>query len=113
MTTVVTSARGEVVPASSRRGYGTAWWGMVCLITTEAMIFAILLASYFFLRASAKVWPPAGVERPELPLSIVFSLVLWGSSLPVFCCRFSQTTRRSCRDRDSAGAPSSRDVAAR
>ena len=84
MTTVVTSARGEVVPASSRRGYGTAWWGMVCLITTEAMIFAILLASYFFLRASAKVWPPAGVERPELPLSIVFSLVLWGSSLPVF-----------------------------
>src|SRR3954470_13783529 len=57
---------------------------MVGLITTEAMIFAILLASYFFLRASAKQWPPPGLELPELKLTVVFSFLLWGSSIPIF-----------------------------
>jgi heme/copper-type cytochrome/quinol oxidase subunit 3 len=66
------------------RSYSTAWWGMVMLITTEAMIFALLLSSYFFLRASSKQWPLGGLEAPKLPLAIVFSLVLWGSSVPIF-----------------------------
>jgi cytochrome c oxidase subunit III len=73
----------EIAP-SRRRGYSTAWWGMVGLITTEGMIFAILLASYFFLRASAKQWPPPGLELPELKLTVVFSFLLWGSSIPIF-----------------------------
>jgi len=69
---------------SARKGYGTAWWGMMIVIATEAMIFAILLSAYFFLRASSKQWPPEGIEPPELPLAVIFSLVLWGSSLPIF-----------------------------
>jgi heme/copper-type cytochrome/quinol oxidase subunit 3 len=73
-----------VVQPSTRRGYSTAWWGMAVLIMTEAMVFAILLACYFFLRASAKTWPPAGMEAPDLALAIPFSFVLWGSSLPLF-----------------------------
>jgi heme/copper-type cytochrome/quinol oxidase subunit 3 len=72
------------VEPATRRGHGTAWWGMVCMIATESMIFAILIASYFFLRASARDWPPPGVEAPDLTLAIPFSLVLWGSSLPAF-----------------------------
>ena len=83
MTTAPVTAVVDIAP-SRRRGYSTAWWGMASLITTEAMIFAILLASYFFLRASAKQWPPAGVELPELKLSLPFSFVLWGSSIPIF-----------------------------
>jgi heme/copper-type cytochrome/quinol oxidase subunit 3 len=69
---------------STRRGYGTAWWGMSILILTEGMVFAILLASYFFLRAASRTWPLAGIELPELRLAIPFSAVLWGSSLPIF-----------------------------
>ena len=64
-------------------GHGTARWGMVTLILTEAMIFGGLLGSYFFLRAASKQWPPHGVELPELPQTIVFSVVLWASSAPV------------------------------
>jgi heme/copper-type cytochrome/quinol oxidase subunit 3 len=69
---------------SRLRSYGTAWWGMVMLITTEATIFLILLASYFFLRATANEWPLGGIELPKLELSLPVSFVLWGSSIPIF-----------------------------
>jgi cytochrome c oxidase subunit III len=67
----------------SDEGRSTPWWGMVCLIMTEATIFAGLIASYFFLRAASKQWPPPGVEEPKLTLSIIMSFVLWGSSIPM------------------------------
>src|SRR2546423_4301643 len=57
---------------------------MVVVIATEATIFLVLLASYFFLRASAKEWPIGGLEKPKLELSTIFSFVLWGSSIPIF-----------------------------
>jgi heme/copper-type cytochrome/quinol oxidase subunit 3 len=70
--------------ASRRRGYSTAWWGMVVLITTEAMIFLSLLSAYFFLRATSRQWPIGGLPRPELHRTIVFTVVLLGSSIPIF-----------------------------
>jgi heme/copper-type cytochrome/quinol oxidase subunit 3 len=74
----------SVETAPLTRGYSTAWWGMVVLITTEAMVFLALLASYFFIRASSPRWPPTGIPLPELHRSIVFSVVLLGSSIPIF-----------------------------
>jgi heme/copper-type cytochrome/quinol oxidase subunit 3 len=74
-------AAGPAVPA---RSYSTAWWGMIMLISTEAMVFAILLATYSYLEATDRVWPPTGVLRPELRLSFPFSFILWGSSIPIF-----------------------------
>lgn len=67
-----------------RRSYGIGWWGMVILIATEAMIFASLIGTYFFLRASSGTWPIGGIELPKLELATPFSFVLWGSSLPIF-----------------------------
>ena len=61
-----------------------AWWGMLTVVTTEGMIFLVLLAAYFFLRASSKQWPPAGTELPELFQTSIFTVVLIGSSFPVF-----------------------------
>jgi heme/copper-type cytochrome/quinol oxidase subunit 3 len=63
---------------------GTAWWGMMSLIATEAMIFAGLLGSYFFVRASAKEWPLGGIDAPELGRIAVFTVVLLASSAPIF-----------------------------
>jgi heme/copper-type cytochrome/quinol oxidase subunit 3 len=56
---------------------------MATLIATESMVFVCLLGSYFFLRASAPEWPLAGIAPPELHLSLPFSFVLWGSSIPI------------------------------
>jgi heme/copper-type cytochrome/quinol oxidase subunit 3 len=68
--------------ASGARSY--AWWGMVCLIATEATLFGLLLASYFYLRfRSGATWPPDGIEKPTLELPLIMSLILWSSSIPV------------------------------
>jgi heme/copper-type cytochrome/quinol oxidase subunit 3 len=68
----------------SGRPRPTAWWGMAMLIATEATIFAGLLASYFFIRASAKEWPLGGIEAPHLTRISLFTVVLLGSSVPLF-----------------------------
>src|SRR5918992_1372491 len=68
--------------AHGSRSFG--WWGMVWLIATEATLFAALIASYFYLRfRSGPVWPPGGIEPPELGLPLVMSAILLSSSIPV------------------------------
>lgn len=80
-----TTAPPAVVPrATTARVRGTAWWGMMSLIATEAMIFAGLLGSYFFTQAASKEWPLGGIEPPELERASVFTVVLLASSIPVF-----------------------------
>ena len=83
MSTVATPSPDLVRPTRLRT-YSTAWWGVITVIATEGMIFALLISSYFFLRAASKQWPPPGVELPDLKLSLPFSFVLWGSSIPIF-----------------------------
>jgi heme/copper-type cytochrome/quinol oxidase subunit 3 len=80
----MSAAAVHVEPVPATRGYSTAWWGMVVLITTEAMVFLALLAAYFFVRAGAQQWPPPHISPPELHRSVVFSVVLLGSSIPIF-----------------------------
>lgn len=67
-----------------RRSKPLAWWGMIITIATESMIFVGLLASYGFLRASSRTWPPPGVPLPEIPKTAVFSALLIFSSIPVW-----------------------------
>ncbi len=78
------STRVVIEPVPPTQGYPTAWWGMVVLITTEAMVFVALLSAYFFVRAGASVWPPPGIPEPELHRSVLFTFVLIGSSVPIF-----------------------------
>src|SRR5207248_2398701 len=73
----------EAVTPVQGQGRSTPWWGVVALIMTEGTIFAGLIGTYFFLRASSPQWPQDHLEVPKLALSIVFSLVLWGSSVPM------------------------------
>ena len=84
MTAATAALSPGLTRPATRRSYSTAWWGMAVLIMTEAMVFVILLAAYFFLRAASKEWPLAGIEPPDLKLVVPFSFVLWGSSLPIF-----------------------------
>jgi heme/copper-type cytochrome/quinol oxidase subunit 3 len=75
----------HVAPARQQaRHFPAPWWGMVMLITTEAMIFAALLSAYFYVRAIGDEWPPGGIEAPEIARAVLFTVVLLGSSIPVF-----------------------------
>jgi heme/copper-type cytochrome/quinol oxidase subunit 3 len=49
---------------------------MVLLILTKATLFAGLVSSYFFLRFNAPTWPTGMIERPELCLASINTVIL-------------------------------------
>ncbi|MCU1379895.1 MAG: cytochrome c oxidase, subunit [Acidimicrobiales bacterium] len=91
--TAVAPVAVPIAPAV-HRGRSVTWWGMLMVIATEGTIFLCLLASWYFLWAASKEWPPAGVELPDLKLALPFSFVLWGSSIPVVIAEHALRTNR-------------------
>lgn len=75
---------GETLPEHTAGPDSYSWWGMVFLIATEAVIFALLIASYFYLRFEHGVdWPPGEIKKPTLALPLIMTAILWSSSIPV------------------------------
>lgn len=62
----------------------TGWWGMAFFILTEAALFALLLASYFYIMTNAPAWPPSGIPKPDLLLPGIDTIILLSSSIPMF-----------------------------
>ncbi|HEX2275048.1 MAG TPA: heme-copper oxidase subunit III [Acidimicrobiales bacterium] len=84
LTIAETGVPGEVFPETATGPRSFGWWGMVWLIATEATLFAILLASYFYLRFRTGVeWPPEHIHPPKLELPLIMTAILWSSSYPV------------------------------
>lgn len=79
-----TGLPGELLPQRYEGPRAFGWWAMVWVIGTEATLFALLLATYFFLRFQhGPVWPPDGLEPPTLELPLIMTAILWSSSIPV------------------------------
>ncbi len=76
MTTTTPSLPTQV---SGSRSVG--WWGLICLLLNEIVLFASLIASYFYLRFNSPTWPPAGVKPPELILPAIMTAILLSSSV--------------------------------
>ncbi len=69
----------ETLPVHGRGQVGTPWWGLICLIGTEASLFVYLLFSYAYLGSQgANGWPPGG--PPDLSLAIPATILLFASS---------------------------------
>ena len=86
---VVPVAQPDAAPELRSSG----WWGMAILIATEATLFAVLLATYFYLRFTAKgSWPPDGVHDPKLLKPLIATVILVASSIPA-----SVATRRGAK----------------
>jgi heme/copper-type cytochrome/quinol oxidase subunit 3 len=56
---------------------------MACLIATEGTLFAVLIASFFYLRFKSAQWPPPGTEQPKLTIPLVLMAVLVSTSVPM------------------------------
>ena len=66
-------------------GRPTGWWGMLVVVLTEATLFALLLASYFYTRfRSPGAWPPDGQPDPRLLKPVIMTLLLMASSVTVY-----------------------------
>ena len=77
-------AVGQRYRLQRTEGRSLAFWGVILLAVTEAMLFAVLLFSWFYVWARVPEWPPAGVEPPELVVSGIRSVVLLATSLSVW-----------------------------
>lgn len=67
------------LPVGGQELISTRWWGMMCLIATEGILFVYLIFAYAYLGAqSPGRWPAAG--PPSLALSAPDTVVLLASS---------------------------------
>ena len=74
---------GEPLPVGALGHNAVGWWGMLCLIATEASLFAYLLFSYYYFAVQhGKSWLP--VAHPQWRLSGPDTLVLLTSSVAIW-----------------------------
>ena len=59
------------------------WWGVAGVMCIEGTMFALMLASYFYLRGGAYVWPPPGAVHPGLGITTGNLAILLLSILPM------------------------------
>ena len=52
------------------------WWGNLGMMAIEGAMFAMVLATFLYLRVSNLDWPPSTVPKPDLTLPIVNLIVL-------------------------------------
>ncbi len=82
--TALPAARFPALPTNLHGSRSPGWWGMMLLILTEAVLFSSFIASYFYVEAMAPAWPLGGIEPPDLKLPIPMTVILLGSSAPMF-----------------------------
>jgi heme/copper-type cytochrome/quinol oxidase subunit 3 len=68
----------------SRRAMPSGWWGTLLFVCSEATLFGLLIASYFYLRFYNDHWPPPGVEKPKVLVPLVLTAILVSTVVPLF-----------------------------
>ena len=70
----------DTLPIHGQGLVGTPWWGVLCLIATEGILFAYLIFSYAYLgsQGGGSQWPTSG--PPSLALALPATVLLVGSS---------------------------------
>ena len=70
--------------------YDPVWWGNNLLLAIETSMFAILIASYFYLRQNFSLWPPPVAQLtatlrpfPELTYGLANIILLLASCAPM------------------------------
>lgn len=81
----------DVVDRVSRRyrlqrsqGKPIAFWGVILLSLTEAVLFLNLLFSYYYLWSVSPEWPPGDIRPPSLWFVSIRTVALLSSSLTIW-----------------------------
>jgi heme/copper-type cytochrome/quinol oxidase subunit 3 len=59
------------------------WWGNLGMMVIEGTMFAMLIATYLYLRVANLDWPPSTVPNPDLTLPTVNLLIMIVSCVPM------------------------------
>src|SRR6201996_2913614 len=77
------SLEPAALPVGALGRNSVGWWGVLCLIATEAALFAYLLFSYYYTAVQyGKAWSPE--PHPSLTLSAPNTAILMASSVAVW-----------------------------
>jgi heme/copper-type cytochrome/quinol oxidase subunit 3 len=68
----------------SRRSMPNGWWGVLLFLASEATLFGLMIASYFYLRFYNAHWPPPGIDKPRVALPLVLTAILVSTLVPLF-----------------------------
>lgn len=74
-----------------------SWLGNVFYMTIEGAMFALVIATYFYLRTRSMEWPPGNQPPPYLWFGVVNSIVLLMSVVP------ARWVQKQARTGDRAG----------
>ncbi|HYC58732.1 MAG TPA: cytochrome c oxidase subunit 3 [Thermoanaerobaculia bacterium] len=58
------------------------WWATMTIIAIEGTVFAMAIASYFYLQGNEETWPPADTPLPGLMWPTVNVIILLASLFP-------------------------------
>jgi cytochrome c oxidase subunit III len=73
-----------VAPAvRARVARPAAWWGILILIASEAMLFAAFVATYYYFRFTSPQWPQGGLPPPKALVPIILVACLVATSVPM------------------------------
>jgi len=75
-TTASTGAPAVSRAVAQRTGPPAAWWGMLMLISSEGVLFAAMIGTFFYLRFNDPVWPPKGDPEPKVIVPLIMVAVL-------------------------------------
>jgi len=75
----------STLPDHAFSHHAPIWWGNLLMIFIEGTAFAILAASYFYIRRNFDAWPPSGTLLPDLGVSSINLLVIVISAAPFWC----------------------------
>lgn len=88
--------------------YDPVWWGNNGLLAIETSMFAILIATYFYLRQNFALWPPPIAQLtaplrplPELTYGVANTILLLVSCIPMIIT--DRAARREDRDTTRIG----------
>jgi cytochrome c oxidase subunit III len=73
------------VSALPDHGFGSRsimWWSTMTIIAIEATVFAISIASYFYLQGNEESWPPGNIAPPDLRWATINVFIMLASIVP-------------------------------
>lgn len=79
----LSSTSASPAAASLARPRASGWWGMLIFAAAEATLVGSIVGSYFYLRVTTHVWPPAGTPKPAVLAPLILTGVLAATLAPL------------------------------
>lgn len=86
----------SVLPDHAFGSRSIMWWATMTIIAIESTVFALAIASYFYLQGNEETWPPPDTALPGLLFPTINVCILLVSLWP------NEMTKRAAEDMDVA-----------